>query len=136
MIFAENNGLILDLFDCTGLTQLPENLSVNGSLDLTRCTGLTHLPESLSVNGSLRLTSCTGLTQLPETLSVKGDLYLKRCYKITSIPRSITCTGRIDTDLGTFSTIAEAADAFEQRYGTQQAPVTPRHSKSAFRMHA
>ena len=43
---SENN---LDLCDCTGLTSLPNNLSVPGNLDLRGCTGLTSLPDNLSV---------------------------------------------------------------------------------------
>jgi hypothetical protein len=52
----------LDLTGCTGLTALPDNLSVGGWLDLTGCTGLTALPDNLSVGGWLYLTGCTGLT--------------------------------------------------------------------------
>ncbi|WP_285772749.1 hypothetical protein, partial [Pectobacterium carotovorum] len=33
---------------CTGLTSLPENLSVGEWLDISGCTGLTSLPENLS----------------------------------------------------------------------------------------
>ena len=44
-----------DLADCTGLTALPQGLTVEGSLDLTDCTGLTALPQGLTVEGSLNL---------------------------------------------------------------------------------
>jgi hypothetical protein len=37
----------LYLSGCTALTQLPDNLSVTGSLDLSGCTALTQLPDSL-----------------------------------------------------------------------------------------
>ena len=66
----------LYLSDCTGLTALPENLSVKGDLYLDRCTGLTALPENLSVVGFLSLDGCTGLTALPENLSVGGSFLL------------------------------------------------------------
>ncbi|MEI7371223.1 hypothetical protein, partial [Pectobacterium brasiliense] len=60
---------------CTGLTSLPENLSVGGGLRISGCTGLTSLPENLSVGGGLRISGCTGLTSLPENLSCRS-LYL------------------------------------------------------------
>ncbi len=59
----------------TGITQLPDNLSVGGSLYL-RGTGITQLPDNLSVGGSLYLRG-TGITQLPDNLSVGGSLYLE-----------------------------------------------------------
>ena len=37
----------------------------SGSLDLEGCTGLTSLPENLSVGGSLNLEGCTGLIDYP-----------------------------------------------------------------------
>ncbi len=41
------------LAGCTGLTSLPEGLTVGGSLDLGGCTGLTTLPEGLAVGGTV-----------------------------------------------------------------------------------
>jgi hypothetical protein len=73
----------LSLIGCTGLTSLPEGLSVGGELDLSGCTGLTSLPEGLSVGGELDLSGCTGLTSLPEGLTVGGDLYLIGCTGLT-----------------------------------------------------
>jgi hypothetical protein len=49
----------------TGVTELPEGLSVGGYLDL-RGTGVTELPEGLSVGGSLYL-SGTGVTKIPNS---------------------------------------------------------------------
>ena len=47
---------------------------VEGHLSLTGCTGLTALPENLSVAvASLSLKDCTGLTALPENL-LRGGL--------------------------------------------------------------
>jgi hypothetical protein len=42
---------------------------VGGSLDLTGCTGLTALPDGLTVGGWLDLSGCTGLTALPDGLT-------------------------------------------------------------------
>jgi hypothetical protein len=50
---------------------------VGGWLYLTGCTGLTALPDGLTVGGSLYLAGCTGLTALPEGLDkqIKGEIY-------------------------------------------------------------
>ena len=60
----------------TGITSLPEGLTVGGSLDLEGCTGITSLPEGLTVGGYLDLRG-TGITSLPEGLTVGGNLYLR-----------------------------------------------------------
>jgi len=51
-MMSENNGS-LDL-EGTGITVLPDGLTVGGSLDL-RGTGITVLPDGLTVGGSLDL---------------------------------------------------------------------------------
>jgi len=43
-------GAMLDLSFCEGLVQLPEKLTVYGSLSLVGCTGLRGLPSSLKVD--------------------------------------------------------------------------------------
>jgi len=98
------------------VNNLPENLSFSFHLNLAHCATLTHLPKGLSVKGDFCLLHCTGLTQLPDDLSVGRDLNLNGCTKITSIPRSIKCPGTILTDLGRFTSVAEAADAFDRKY--------------------
>ena len=57
-----------------------------GYLDL-RGTGITSLPEGLTVGGSLDLEGCTGITSLPEGLTVGGSLYLRgtSAYKDMSL---------------------------------------------------
>ena len=45
----------------TGITALPDNLTVGGSLDL-RGTGITALPDNLTVGDYLYLENCTGIT--------------------------------------------------------------------------
>ena len=57
----------LDLRD-TGITALPDGLTVGGSLDLEGCTGITALPDGLTVGGSLDLEGCTGITALPASI--------------------------------------------------------------------
>ena len=88
----------LYLSDCTGLTALPENLSVGGLLYLDGCTGLTALPENLSVGGNLYLDGCTGLTALPENLSVGGNLYLNGCTGLTALPENLSVGGGLSLD--------------------------------------
>ncbi|MFN1150254.1 hypothetical protein ACJ0RR_005082, partial [Serratia liquefaciens] len=60
----------LDLEDVSGITALPDNLSVGGWLDLSG-TSITALPDNLNVGGSLYL-SGTSITALPDNLNV-GD---------------------------------------------------------------
>ena len=81
-------GLFLD--GCTGLTALPENLSVVGFLSLEGCTSLTALPENFSVGSFLSLKGCTGLTALPENLSVGGFLTLTDCTGLTALPENLS----------------------------------------------
>ena len=79
----------LSFINCTGLTALPENLSVEGGLFLRYCNGLTALPEVLSVRSFLSLDFCTGLTALPENLSVGRGLYLHLCTGLMALPEKL-----------------------------------------------
>ena len=65
----------------TGITALPDNLTVGGSLYL-RGTGITALPDNLTVGGYLDLRG-TGITALPDNLTVGGSLDLENCTGIT-----------------------------------------------------
>ena len=60
----------------TGITALPDNLTVGGYLDLENCTGITALPDNLTVGDSLYLRG-TGITALPDNLTVGGSLDLR-----------------------------------------------------------
>ena len=77
----------------TGITSLPEGLTVGGYLDLSG-TGITSLPEGLTVGGNLDLRG-TGITSLPEGLTVGGSLYLSGTG-ITSLPEGLTVGGYLD----------------------------------------
>ena len=79
----DENGGSLDLRG-TGITALPDNLTVGGSLDLEGCTGITALPDNLTVGGSLYLRG-TGITALPDNLTVGGYLDLEGCTGITAL---------------------------------------------------
>ena len=85
----DENGKVGGSLDLrgTGITELPDGLSVGGYLDLEGCTGITELPDGLSVGGSLDLRG-TGITALPDGLSVGGSLYLSGTG-ITELPKSI-----------------------------------------------
>ena len=76
----------------TGITSLPDNLTVGGYLDLEGCTGITSLPDNLTVGGYLDLEGCTGITSLPDNLTVGGGLYL-RGTGITSLPDNLIVGG-------------------------------------------
>ena len=67
----------LDLENCTGITSLPEGLTVGGYLYL-RGTGITSLPEGLTVGGYLDLRG-TGITS---TVGVKRNLLHAALNKI------------------------------------------------------
>ena len=86
-------GGYLDLENCTGITALPDNLTVGGYLDL-RGTGITALPDNLTVGGYLDL-SGTGITALPDNLTVGGYLDL-RGTGITALPDNLTVGGSLD----------------------------------------
>jgi len=88
-------GGSLYLENCTGITSLPDNLTVGGYLDL-RGTGITSLPDNLTVGGSLYLKNCTGITSLPDNLTVGGSLDLENCTGITSLPDNLTVGGYLD----------------------------------------
>ena len=85
-------GGYLDLSG-TGITALPDNLTVGGSLDLSG-TGITALPDNLTVGGSLDL-SDTGITALPDNLTVGGYLDLSDTG-ITALPDNLTVGGSLD----------------------------------------
>ena len=77
----------------TGITALPDNLTVGGSLYLCN-TGITVLPDNLTVGDSLYLCG-TGITVLPDNLTVGGSLDL-RGTEITALPDNLTVGGYID----------------------------------------
>ena len=66
--FREQTGYTLGVKD--------NHLYYGGTLDL-RGTGITSLPEGLTVGGCLDLEGCIGITSLPEGLTVGGYLYLR-----------------------------------------------------------
>ena len=89
MGLKEIEGRIYDLHN------LPDNLTIKGSLDLSE-NNITSLPEGLKVGGNLYLYE-NKLTSLPENLEVEGDLDLRKNnfpddYKI---PKSVKIGGRI-----------------------------------------
>ena len=72
----------------TGVTSLPDNLTVKGRLYL-HDTGITSLPDNLNVRYDLDL-SDTGITALPDNLTaVCGDLNLSGT-RITALPDNLT----------------------------------------------
>jgi hypothetical protein len=82
MNIEKNHTGNLDLSFNTGITSLPDGLTVGASLDLTGCTGITSLPDGLNLGEWLYLEGCTGLTSLPDGLTVGASLYLTGCTNI------------------------------------------------------
>ena len=74
----KENGGSLYLEGCTGITALPDNLTVGGSLDL-RGTGITALPDNLTVGGYLDLRG-TGITARHEYKRLKNGDYVPNKY--------------------------------------------------------
>ena len=64
----------------TGITALPDNLTVGGSLYLENCTGITALPDNLTVGGylDLRGTGITGEVKVNKKLSSKAIAAISR----------------------------------------------------------
>jgi hypothetical protein len=105
----------LDL-DRSYITELPDNLVVNGSLDLNCCSKLKALPKGLVVKHDLNLYGCgfieefppdakvggtidlrgTRIKVLPPNLNVGGSLYISR-YTRLSENTTIALTLHIDT---------------------------------------
>lgn len=77
----------------TGITTLPDNLTVGGWIDL-RDTGVNALPDDLTVGGWLDLGN-TKITALPDNLTIGGSLDL-RCTGITALPDNLTVGGWLD----------------------------------------
>ena len=77
----------------TGITSLPEGLTVGGDLNL-RNTGVTVLPGGLTVGDWLDLRN-THIASLPEGLTVGGSLDLSGT-PIASLPESLTVGGALD----------------------------------------
>jgi len=78
----------LDLYGCTGLKSLPENLEVE-NLNLENCISLESLPKSLDVYGNLNLEGCVLLESLGENISGIENLNLRGCISLKSLPGSL-----------------------------------------------
>jgi hypothetical protein len=74
------------------LTELPNNLTVNGYLDCSY-NKLTELPNNLIVNGDLYCSS-NNLTKLPENLTVIGNLSCNYNENKLELPKSAKIKGK------------------------------------------
>ena len=79
-------GGSLYLSGCKELKELPKNLAVSGSIILND-SGITSLPENLTVGGSLNLSGCKELKEPPKNLAVGWSLILNDSG-ITSLPEN------------------------------------------------
>lgn len=73
---------------CRNFRYLPEGLSVGTDIGLYD-SGITALPDDLTVNGELRISGCVNMTELPSKLTVNGWLILSGCEGITSLPEDL-----------------------------------------------
>ena len=89
----------------TGITSLPEGLTVGGSLDLEGCTGITSLPEGLTVGGSLYLRG-TGITDTSNVNRALSTESRKKIFLVKDSPKTWNWNGKkyIKVD-GIFSVI-------------------------------
>ena len=88
----------LDFSDCTQLTELPNNLTVDTYLNLTGCTELIKLPSNLIVKGDLNLTDCIRLKELPDNFYVGGSLLLVNCIELKELPNNLRVDWTLDLD--------------------------------------
>ncbi len=79
----------------TAVSNLPDNLTIEGSLRARHCTQLTELPAKLTVRRTLDLTGCASLGALPADLNVGEELILDECSSLAALPsywtKSISC---------------------------------------------
>lgn len=74
----------VDLGDTSGVSTLPENLTIEGHLAMRLSETIASLPAGLHVTGMLSLED-SRITAIPANLTVDGDLVLDST-KITTIP--------------------------------------------------
>ena len=85
----------LTLSDCKKLVRLPDGLTT-GTLDLQGCKQLTELPKRLNV-WFLNLRGCTGLKSLPDDAQVQiGSLCIAGCAQLTELPKSLKQLSTLD----------------------------------------
>jgi hypothetical protein len=79
-----------------GLTNLPDNLTVQGDLNLLNWRELEELPDNLTVQGDLNLGD-TQIKSLPGNLVVNGHLNLSRTPNLDkdNLPSSLVVDGEI-----------------------------------------
>ncbi|MCK5894777.1 MAG: leucine-rich repeat protein [Endozoicomonadaceae bacterium] len=84
--------------DCD-MTELPDNITIEGNLEFYKCKNLKHLPDNLRLSGSLNLYECSSLVAVPEYLdNFGGFLMLCLCTSLTSVPKKIKALGDVVFD--------------------------------------
>ena len=118
----------------SGITSLPEGLTVEGNLDLGN-TGITSLPKSLTVEGNLDLGNNIGITSLPEGLTVKGNLDLSFTH-IWSLPEDLTVKGNLDLGFCNQLIVTKKLVEYITEYETKEADIEEKiidkHSRSIY----
>ena len=88
--YVINDDLSIDYYDYlnlrnTNITELPDNLTVNGGLYLNN-TNITKLPDNLTVKDSLDLEN-TNISELPDNLTVKYNIWISNDMKLSYVPK-------------------------------------------------
>lgn len=94
----------LNLNDCSALTTLPARLNVH-SLQAQR-SGLTSLPDDITVTYKLDLSECAALESLPPNLKT-GSLVVKGCAKLSALPDGLSLYFLDATDCINLETLGE-----------------------------
>jgi hypothetical protein len=112
-------SLVLD--DC-GISSLPQGLAVRDSIILSRCPRLEEIDAPLQAVHSLVIRHCAALMRLPAGLAIGRDLEITHCPRLQRLPESLRVGGRIITDLGVFTSVISAQQAFKSKYARQGRP--------------
>ena len=95
----------LNLAAKEGITELPDNLKVLGSLDL-RQSGITKLPKGLEVEKSIDI-SGTEIEELPEDTKFGLSLLINNMKKPFSFPKVLKVNGYFDCRVTTIKRMPE-----------------------------
>jgi hypothetical protein len=81
-LWFENN--VIDRYE------LPEHLTVEGSVDLSKVPTPIKLPNNLKILGNLNLEDCKGITELPDNLYIDKSCFIDGCTNLTNIPKNMS----------------------------------------------
>lgn len=85
-------GIIIDgsiyLNDCTYLTALPKSFKkLKRTIEVINCRALTDVPEEMEVNGGINFSGCSGLTKAPQIMTASDYINFSDCHALTDAPK-------------------------------------------------